>query len=168
MFKKSTATPATIVLFFIVSLTGVALFFHLKPNWVHKAHEWIGLGFIVIAFWHAAIHWKSINIYMHRRASVRLMVVLFFAGFLFIYNTATSQNTKPRIVLDVLTQQSIQKIACGFDIPLSTTLALLEAHGIEAQATTHLIEAASKANQHPFFVLSLIARHASQQINKSQ
>jgi hypothetical protein len=54
------STSATIVLFFVVGLTGLMLLFKISVGLVKEAHEWLGLIFVLAAVIHTFRHWKAI------------------------------------------------------------------------------------------------------------
>lgn len=50
------ATAATAALFLVIGASGVLLFFHLGETLVKNLHEWLGLGFVVVAGLHV---WRN-------------------------------------------------------------------------------------------------------------
>ena len=50
------ATAATAALFLVVGLSGTLIFFHLGESLMKGLHEWLGLGFVVLAALHV---WRN-------------------------------------------------------------------------------------------------------------
>ena len=154
MQKKNIVTPATIALFLAISISGIMLFYHLKSNWVHEAHEWIGMAFVIAALWHATMHWRSVKGYVKRRVSVVVLALFVLGSIGVIVGTSSPATGGPRAVLEKLSHQPIRNIAAAFSLPPEEMLAQLKAEGINATADTLLDEAANQAHRPAFMLLT--------------
>ena len=54
--------------FFLVAITGLLLFFHIKSRAIIDLHEWAGIGFLVAATFHLVLNWKAFVSYLKHRA----------------------------------------------------------------------------------------------------
>ncbi len=62
------ATPAMTSLFVISLISGVIIFFHIGPNWLHGVHEWLSLLLIVPFALHMWRNWRPFVNYFKRAA----------------------------------------------------------------------------------------------------
>jgi len=54
LINRSWATPLTIGAFFLMSVTGILMFFHLDTGLAKPAHEWLGWAMVAGVFAHVA------------------------------------------------------------------------------------------------------------------
>lgn len=62
------ATPAMTSLFVISLISGVIIFFHIGPAWLHGVHEWLSLLLIVPFVLHMWRNWRPFVNYFKRAA----------------------------------------------------------------------------------------------------
>lgn len=62
------ATPAMTSLFVISLISGVIIFFHIGPSWLHGVHEWLSLLLIVPFVLHTWRNWRPFVSYFKRAA----------------------------------------------------------------------------------------------------
>ncbi|MCD2173685.1 DUF4405 domain-containing protein [Rhizobium sp. C4] len=62
------ATPSMTSLFVISLISGVIIFFHLGPAWLHGVHEWLSLLLIVPFVLHMWRNWRPFLNYFKRAA----------------------------------------------------------------------------------------------------
>jgi hypothetical protein len=51
-FLRNYATPLSLVLFLATGITGVMLFLGIRNHQLGEVHEWVGIGFVVVAILH--------------------------------------------------------------------------------------------------------------------
>ncbi len=78
---KKWATPLTIGTFFLMAITGVLMFYHIKLGAIKVAHEWIGLLMIGAALFHVYGNWKPFLNYFKNRSAVSLMSIFIVGTF---------------------------------------------------------------------------------------
>lgn len=157
MIVRNMLTPAAAGLFFACAVSGVALFFHVRPEFFHEAHEWIGIFFVVIALGHALRHWRSFASYLKNRASVSVLVVLVVASAAFAVMTNSSNGVNPRAVLQVLSKSSVTNVAAAFGVSPEQAVLTFKAKGIEATEGQTLDEIARNAHASPLMLMSLLS-----------
>ncbi|MET3612015.1 hypothetical protein ABID16_000320 [Rhizobium aquaticum] len=62
------ATPAMTSLFVISLISGVIIFFHIGPAWLHGVHEWLSMVLIVPFVLHMWRNWRAFINYFKRAA----------------------------------------------------------------------------------------------------
>ena len=62
------ATPAMTSLFVISLISGVIIFFHIGPSWLHGVHEWLSMLLIVPFGLHMWRNWRPFVNYFKRAA----------------------------------------------------------------------------------------------------
>lgn len=62
------ATPAMTSLFVISLISGVIIFFHIGPSWLHGVHEWLSLLLVVPFVLHMWRNWRPFVNYFKRAA----------------------------------------------------------------------------------------------------
>lgn len=68
-FLLRVATPMTVALFLISSVSGVALFFHWTPGLFHSMHEWLSVALLApVAILHVYKNWRPLVGYARRGA----------------------------------------------------------------------------------------------------
>ncbi|WP_041042682.1 DUF4405 domain-containing protein [Paramagnetospirillum magnetotacticum] len=141
------ATPGTAVLSVVVGITGVILFFHLAKGPVEAIHEWLGLGFAVLAILHAIRHRGSF-IQMLRQRPMRLLTgatTLGVAAFLVMAPSKPSGN--PMVGLARAAEQApISHLAPVLGSRTEDILARLRQAGVNARPEDSL--AALAASHH--------------------
>lgn len=62
------ATPAMTSLFVVSLISGVIIFFHIGPGWLHGVHEWLSMVLIVPFALHMWRNWRPFINYFKRAA----------------------------------------------------------------------------------------------------
>lgn len=139
------ATQATTALSIVIGVTGVMMFFHLAKPQVEGMHEWLGLGFVVVAALHA---------FRHRRVVVGMlsqtrMRVLFAATALaaigFLVLTPPKQGNPARLAVQLVTQAPLADLSPLLHVPAEELAARLHAAGVAQVATDQSLDAIAKA-----------------------
>ena len=154
-------TPAVACLALICAITGVALFFHLKPHWFHTAHEWLGFPFIIVGVWHAVRHGASLSAYTKRPGSVRFTIALLLFGLLFIGATASPERGNPQAILVALEHAPLAKVADLLGQSPEVAREKLHHAGITATDTQRIDEIAQAAQLPARRILSLLSTDPS-------
>lgn len=61
--SREWATPITIGVFAIMSVTGILMFFHLNTGLNKPVHQWAGLVMVAGVALHVAVNWRAFQIY---------------------------------------------------------------------------------------------------------
>jgi len=78
MFRKW-VTPLTAGSFLLMGITGIFMFFNIRPGLVSPLHEWLGILFVASVLLHLWLNWKPMKAHWHRplgKALVLLFAVL--------------------------------------------------------------------------------------------
>lgn len=61
--SRAWATPLTIGVFAIMSVTGILMFFHLNTGFNKPVHEWAGLVMVAGVMLHVVVNWRAFQNY---------------------------------------------------------------------------------------------------------
>lgn len=73
MSIRSWATPLTVGSFFLISVTGILMFFHLETGLSKLAHEWLGWFLVIGVAAHLWLNWRAFTTYFKRPAAMTIM-----------------------------------------------------------------------------------------------
>ena len=80
LLKKTWISPFVGFSFFIVSITGLLMFMHVRIHAINSLHEWMGLLFVITGVFHLILNWSVFLSYFNKKqGAVALLVVLLFA-----------------------------------------------------------------------------------------
>lgn len=82
-FLSRYATPLTLGLFAVSTISGVALFFHLAPGAFHGMHEWLSMVLLVPFAFHVWKNWGPMLGYVRRGTLVLPLLASLVAGLVF-------------------------------------------------------------------------------------
>lgn len=93
---KAFATPFTVGLFFISTISGIALFLHVGEGQFHEMHEWLSMLLLIPAALHLWRNWAPLAAYLKRGrllvpVGLCLVLGLGFAG-QSLFSTGGSDN----------------------------------------------------------------------------
>ena len=115
-------TPFVASLFGFVGMSGVLMFFDLDGGLVRNMHEWLGLGFVIIALAHIWRNWKGFTKVMTKRLGLSILAVVAIIAAGFIVQKST--NPSPgRLTIDRV-----------MSAPISASAAI---YGTDAQGLRH-------------------------------
>ena len=92
-FINRFATAATIGTFAAVAATGVLMFFHIGDRYLHAAHDWIGMAFVIAAFFHVVRNSKGFNTLMTRMRTHAALLATAAVTALFILSAAMAPQS---------------------------------------------------------------------------
>ncbi len=141
------ATPFTIGLFLVSTVSGVALFFHLGSKYFHGMHEWLSMVLLLPVVFHILKNWPGMKGYFKRKTIWMPTLLSVIAAMVFVVLAWNSPGRPPSPAAKLIGAQSIATLA-----PLmGTTPAGLEAKlaekGYTASATDTLAAVAKKAGK---------------------
>ncbi len=108
------ATPLTLGLFAISTISGVAIFFNLGQNVFHQMHVWLSLALLLPFALHMWRNWNGVVIYMRRGALVWPLAASLVAALPFAWpalSGARAQRSPEARPQDVMVQASIADLA---------------------------------------------------------
>lgn len=141
------ATPFTIGLFVVSTISGVALFFHLGPKYFHGMHEWLSMLLLLPVVFHIQKNWPGMKGYFKRK-TIWMPTLLSLAGALvFVALAWNSPGRPPSPSAKLLGAQSIASLAPMMgSTPAGLEAKLLE-KGYSAKGTDTLEAVAKKAGK---------------------
>lgn len=72
---RAWVSPLSLIGFLIISLTGVAMFFHVRLHAITVLHELTGLAFVILGVIHVLLNWPALMGHLkHRRGLVALAI----------------------------------------------------------------------------------------------
>lgn len=83
---QSVVTPLTAAVFLVIGVSGLMIFFGIQEGLVKELHEWLGVGFVVVAVLHLAKNWRPFTLMLRRpamlgsSAAVAAITAVFITG----------------------------------------------------------------------------------------
>lgn len=149
------ATPLTAGSFLLVALTGILMFFKIRPGLTTAVHEWLGMLFVVASVLHLVINWRPMMAHLRRPLGQGLVAV--FTVLTVFSLLVPGGNKGPgegmrtlRAVLPSLSHARVDQIAPVAGIGTDEALKRLAAAGmVGASGSSHLDELARTAGTTP-------------------
>ncbi|MCW2306679.1 DUF4405 domain-containing protein [Rhodobium gokarnense] len=113
------ATPATITLFIVSLVSGIALFFHVGPSAFHGIHEWLSMVLIIPFVLHVWRNWRPMTLYLKGRPLFLSAVVSVLASAIFFIPTGNAGRGGPPVF--ALSRQIMQHTPAEVAPALGTT-----------------------------------------------
>ncbi len=80
LLRKNWISPFVGFSFFIVSMTGLLMFMHVRSHAISRLHEWIGILFMITATFHLIVNRRVFLSHFRKKdGAVALAAVLLFA-----------------------------------------------------------------------------------------
>lgn len=146
------ATPFTIGLFLVSTVSGVALFFHLGSKYFHGMHEWLSMLLLLPVVFHIQKNWPGMKGYFKRKTIWMPTLLSLVGALVFVVLAWNSPGRPPSPAAKLLGAQSVATLA-----PImGTTPAGLEAKLAEkgyVAASSDTLEAVAKKAGKPIDVV---------------
>jgi hypothetical protein len=108
------ATPLTLGLFAVSTVSGLALFFHLAPRAFHGMHEWLSMLLLVPVGLHVWRNWGPLKGYFRRGTLIWPVAVTALAGLAFVIPSlagSTGGGPPPLRAAQLMTQARLVDLA---------------------------------------------------------
>jgi hypothetical protein len=138
---RDIATPVTVVLFVVSTVTGIMLLAHWQSGLVRFSHEWLSLVFAAIAVWHLAKNWRPFVAYLKRRLPLVAFAASLAVSVIVTGLTGSTAAVSPGAVFHAVSGATLAAAAPAFGLDLDEALARLRAAGIETAAPDETLEA---------------------------
>jgi hypothetical protein len=157
---RTIATPVTVVLFLVATVSGIMMFFHFQSGLVKETHEWLGLAFVGFGIWHMVRNWQGFLGYFRRNlALVAFAAPLVVAGAMVAATgRVDSGGGGPRAVFKTLEKAPIEKVAPAFGLSAEQALKRLRAAGYKAETGQSLHTISEQSGMHGPGALMLLAK----------
>ncbi|MGH1356179.1 MAG: DUF4405 domain-containing protein [Thalassovita sp.] len=139
---RKIATPVTIGSFFLMSVTGILLFFHLNTTFNKVAHEYLGLVMVAAVVLHVVLNWRAFALYFKRPLALGLMAVFVVALGLSFAPTPQGAGRPEFAVIAKVMEAPIEHVAPMLGTDTSGLIAQLAAQGIVASPGQSLTDLA--------------------------
>ena len=99
--KKGTreiATSFTTLTFLVIAISGVMMFFHFNDMLVKDLHEILGLVFVIAAFLHVFVNWKSMKNYFSKKIFITATIITVAVSGLFMLQSS-DKGDNPKMVM---------------------------------------------------------------------
>lgn len=136
------ATPLTLGLFAISTISGVALFLHLAQGYFHAMHEWLSMVLLVPFVLHVWKNWNPLVIYA-KRGALWLPVLASVAiaiPFAWPALTGKQQGGSPGIPMRIMMKAPIADLAPLLKMTPDGLQTALAEKGYKASSTQDSIE----------------------------
>lgn len=131
--SREWATPLTLGVFTLMSVTGLLMFFHLDSALQKTVHEWAGWVVVAAAALHVAANWPGFRRYFKPgtgAAVIALCAALIAASFLPLGGAAGEPQSPPAIAMRALAQAPLSQVAPLFGQSAAQARQALAAAGI--------------------------------------
>jgi len=143
------ATPLTLGLFAVSTISGVALFFHIGQAYFHGMHEWLSMLLLVPFALHMWKNWTPMVNYVKRRTLWWPVAASLVAGIAFAVPALTATNTgggSPFRAVQAMTRAPLGDIAPVLKTNPDALVAELQKRGYAVGSAADTLEAvAAKA-----------------------
>jgi len=95
---REIATSFTTLTFVVIAISGVMMFFHFNDMLVKDLHEILGLVFVIAAFLHVIVNWKSMKNYFSKKIFIGATIITTIVSGLFIYQ-GSNNTDNPKMVM---------------------------------------------------------------------
>ncbi|MCK6425807.1 MAG: DUF4405 domain-containing protein [Burkholderiaceae bacterium] len=112
--SREWATPLTIGVFALMSVTGLLMFFHLDSALQKTVHEWAGWVVVSAAALHVSANWLGFKRYFKPgigAAVIALCALLIGASFIPLGGAAGASQSPPAIAMRALSQAPLSSVA---------------------------------------------------------
>ncbi|MFT4097488.1 MAG: DUF4405 domain-containing protein [Rhodoblastus sp.] len=136
------ATPLTLGLFAISTISGVALFLHVGQGYFHEMHEWLSMVLLAPFVLHVWKNWNPLVIYV-RRGALWLPIIASIAvavPFAWPALTGKQQGGSPAIPMRLMMKAPIADLAPLLKMTPDGLQAALADEGYRAASTQDSIE----------------------------
>ncbi len=143
------ATPLTIGLFTLMSVTGLLMFFHLA-TWLGKTmHEWGGWIMVVAVVAHAALNWTSFKRYLSNGILGRSIIGLSLLALAGSFIPFSNQNNgpPPMLAFKAILRAPLTSVAPLTGLSIEQASAKLTQAGIAITNPAQSLEAATQGNE---------------------
>jgi|AGTN01.2.fsa_nt_gi hypothetical protein len=134
------ATQATVALSLVVGITGVMLFYRIGKPQVGGMHEWLGMGFVVVAVLHVLRHRGGFVAMLAQPRMRVLLAAAALAAAAFVILTPPRQPNPMREINRLVTSAPLHQVA-----PLLEISAEQLAQRLNTADTSQSISAIAKA-----------------------
>lgn len=158
--KRDIATSVTTIMFFIISITGVMMFFHIFDQYTKQLHEILGLAFVLFALFHIYVNWKGMRNYFKKKIFITatLLIAFISIGFITLSSDNKSKNNPKNIVINSVINAPLNDAISilGKDVKLVTQK--LTQSGLDIKNSTSIQEISAKNNVSAFKIISDITK----------
>jgi hypothetical protein len=148
-------TPFISLLFVVLGITGLLMFFHLFDGYTEVAHELIGVGFVVAAFFHIILNWKGLKVHFMRQVFVPAAIAVAVLTLFFVY-LEQKQLPLDIIILDKTFKAPLKKTCEILNIDYSIAIKKLEKKGYKISDIKTLEDIWKKNDTNPQEVMELL------------
>ncbi|AUX22287.1 hypothetical protein SOCEGT47_027880 [Sorangium cellulosum] len=157
--NRNWVTPFLALIFVSVGSSGVLMFFHLADGFTEVLHEVLGLTFVLFAFLHVVINWRSMRNYFGKTNFViaAVAVAISSAGLIVLER---AQLPVDLIVLEKVTRAPISDSFRVLEIDRGRAAAVLSEKGIELDGAETIEDIWVKNNSSPEEVVETLVYEA--------
>lgn len=111
------ATQATLALSLVVGVTGVMMFYRFYKGEVEAMHEWLGMGFVVVAILHATRHRKGLPAMLKQTRTRVILGAAAVTAAAFLVLSPAKQPNPMRELAKLSTQAQLTALAPLVGLP---------------------------------------------------
>ncbi len=131
--SREWATPLTIGVFALMSVTGLLMFFHLDSSLQKTVHEWAGWVVVAAAVLHVTANWLGFKRYFKPGAGAAVMAMcalVIGASFVPLGGSGGAPMSPPAIAMRAISQAPLKSVAPLFGKSSEQALQALAGAGV--------------------------------------
>lgn len=141
------ATPFTVALFAVATISGVALFFHVGSKYFHGMHEWLSMLLLLPVVFHIQKNWPGMKGYFKRKTIWMPTLLSLAAALVFVALSWNSSGRPPSPSATLLGSHTVATLAPLMGMTPSGLEAKLLDKGYVATSSDTLGSIAKKAGK---------------------
>lgn len=131
--SREWATPLTIGVFALMSVTGLLMFFHLDSSLQKTVHEWAGWVVVAAAVLHVTANWLGFKRYFKPGSGAAVMALcalVIGASFVPLSSSGGEPQSPPAIAMRAISQAPLKSVAPLFGKTSEQALQALASAGV--------------------------------------
>lgn len=152
------ATTFTTTLFFVSTISGVFLFFHIAGPFFKGMHEWLSMVLLIPVGFHLYKNWNSFLTYFRRKTIYVPIAASLVAAGVFMAAGANGGGSPIGKIVHAIETSSVAEVAPIFDKTSQEMIAYLQDRGFKASSEDEtLLSISRKSGTSPRRIISVIA-----------
>jgi hypothetical protein len=148
--SREWATPLTIGVFAIMSVTGILMFFHLNSGLNKPVHEWAGLALVAAVTLHVVVNWRAFQNYFSGLLGLTIIglgVVVLALSFLPLGGAKGGGGSAPVLAMNAIAKAPISSVAALTGRPVTQIIEDLSKAGISLPSADASIDSVTGADR---------------------
>lgn len=127
--NRNYVTPFITLVFFVVGLSGLLMFLHLFDGYTEVVHEFLGVFFLLCAFFHILLNWKALKIHFKKGVFIPAGLAVVIVSIIIIIQ----QQLNPKVdtmLLNRIIKAPVDDVFKALQVDSSQAVIRLQTNGI--------------------------------------